>query len=127
MGLLNEPSEYIYVGWYTCAEQKEWCPLETVNLTSIDIEGVYIIWHGGNTPRVVRVGKGNITERLTEHRQNPHILSFKKFGKLLVTWAEVQELYREGVEVYLENMCNPLMPQQRLPNVRPVRVNFPWD
>jgi hypothetical protein len=41
------------------------------NLSEIRTAGVYIIWHGGEKPGTVRVGKGDICERLTAHRKVP--------------------------------------------------------
>lgn len=113
--------------WYTCGEQKNWCQLETVNLSKVDIEGIYIIWHGGKNPKVVRVGQGDIHDRLSKHQSDPEILYYKQFGVLMVTWAEVPKRYRDGIEVYLENMCNPLSRQRTLPIADPIRVNYPWE
>lgn len=115
------------VVWYTCGEQGNWCRLDTVNLSQIDMKGVYIIWHGGTNPKVVRVGQGDIRDRLTQHKSDDSMLYYKRFGVLMVTWAEVPKRYRDGIEVYLENMCNPLSRQRTLPIADPIRVNYPWE
>ncbi len=62
------------VEWVKC-EGGGWCSLIDVNLdhTHVDgLEGVYVIWldDDGST---VRVGQGNIRERLLAHRNDPDI------------------------------------------------------
>ena len=50
------------VEWVKC-QGDVWCSLATVNLqhSHFDgLEGVYIIWHAGDTPATVRVGQGII-------------------------------------------------------------------
>jgi hypothetical protein len=41
-----------------------WLSLTQINLSNVRASGVYIIWHGGNPSRVVRVGQGDIAGRL---------------------------------------------------------------
>jgi hypothetical protein len=67
----------------------------------IDAVGVYVIWHEGNPSRVVRVGHGEIRERLHYHQEDPEVLAYSRFGTLRVTWAAVQSDQMEGVERYL--------------------------
>ncbi len=48
-----------------------WCGPFGVNLTHSHfdgLEGVYIIWHGGQNPTTVRVGQGIIRDRLDQHK-----------------------------------------------------------
>ena len=91
-------------------------------------EGVYIIWYG--TPRhgrVVYVGQGNITERLSEHRSNPEITRHdNQHNRLFVFWAFVEEDYRDGVERYLADRFAPLVGKMH-PTDDAIRVNTPWD
>ena len=64
--------------WVKCDGAK-WCPFMTVNLTHQHfqgLEGVYIIWHGGQEPWTVYVGQGDIADRIAAHRQEPTILRF---------------------------------------------------
>ena len=78
------------LNWIKCMEDR-WCPFFTVNLGHqhfVGLSGVYIIWHGGNAPRVVYVGKGEIANRLRSHRSNPNIERYSDRG-LFVTWASV--------------------------------------
>ena len=101
-----------------------WCPLETVNLEGIgDASGVYVIWHGGQTPRWVRVGQGNIKERLSAHRRDSEILAYRQHG-LLVTWAVVPANEQDGIEAYLYAQCKPLVGERR-PGRDPISVNLP--
>jgi hypothetical protein len=101
-----------------------WCHFEKVNLEGIgDIRGVYLIWHGGQSPRWVRVGQGNIKERLVVHRSDPQILAYRQHV-LYVTWAAVSEDQLNGVEAYLFAQCKPLV-GERAPDDVPIPVNLP--
>lgn len=101
-----------------------WCPFETVNLDGIgDASGVYLIWHGGQTSRWVRVGQGNIKERLAAHRNDPAILAYRGH-KLFVTWAIVPAAQQNGVEAFLFDQCKPLV-GERCPDCDPISVNLP--
>lgn len=114
------------LNWVKC-QGEVWCSLNTVNLPHPhfdNLEGVYVIWHGGPTPKTVYVGSGNIRQRLTDHRQNPEIQQFQNLG-LFVTWAAVTGVTMRGAEVYLATSLNPLV-GQRYPQVAPVQVNAPW-
>lgn len=114
------------LNWTRCDGQV-WCPFHTVNLGNYHfngLEGVYVIWHGGMNPKTVYVGQGNIRDRLTSHRTDPHILQYSTHG-LFVTWAEVDIRYRPGIERYLADMLTPLRGVQH-PQVVPIPVNFPW-
>jgi len=86
--------------------------------------GVYIIWYRGQPGRVVRIGQGDIADRLTAHRKDPAILAYKGYG-LLVTWAGVQASQRDGVERHLAETWSPLI-GDRFPDVPAIAVNSPW-
>ena len=112
--------------WTKC-QGEVWCKLNSVNLEHEHFNnrsGVYIIWHGGNTPAVVYIGKGLIKDRLAAHRHNPSIQQFNNLG-LYVTWAIVDVQYRDGVEQYLANKWNPKV-GERHPDTAPIEVNSPW-
>ena len=83
-----------------------------------------MIWHKGQNPRVVRVGQGNIAERLACHKQDTSITAYSPYG-LYVTWAEVPAGYLDGVERHLAESWTPLV-GDRFPNVHPIAVNSPW-
>ncbi len=114
------------VNWNKC-QGNAWCPLKTVNLDNshfVDIEGVYIIWHGGQKPKTVRIGQGVIRDRLRAHRDDSEIQAYSQHG-LFVTWANVDARNRDGVEAYLANTLAPLV-GERFPDVTTVAVNLPW-
>ena len=88
--------------------------------------GVYIIWHGGQGPRIVRIGKGDIAQRLLAHRQNPLITRFEKQGPLMVTWAVLHDPHRQAaIEKYLNGQFPPLVRDQ-LSDMAPERIRSPF-
>jgi hypothetical protein len=101
-----------------------WPSLQTVNLSNITTTGIYIIWHGGNPGKVVRVGQGIIPNRLISHRQDRQILAYQAYG-LYVTWAAAAQQYLDGVERFLAETWNPLV-GDRFPDAYPIAVNSPW-
>ena len=111
--------------WIKCNEDRQWCPLESINLSSVSAKGVYIIWHEGNPARVVRIGQGDIAARLKEHRDDPQILTYNMRGTLRVTWAAVSAAQRDGVERYLSDRWPPLVGDV-FPDAAPIAVNAPW-
>ena len=111
--------------WWKCDDGNQWCGLESVNLSKVTIGGVYVIWHSGQPRRWVYVGQADcISDRLLEHRQDPGILQYKQYGMLLTSWAAVQPEYRNGVERYLAEACNPLN-GERWPSESLIEVNLP--
>lgn len=84
------------------------------------MQGVYVIWQA-NGP-VVRVGQGNIRDRLAAHRQDEDI---NRYASLHVTWAPVSVFHRGGVERYLANVLRPVV-GEAFPNVTPTPVLLPW-
>lgn len=111
--------------WVKC-KGNVWGGLSTVDLSGPhfdNLQGVYVIWHGGDRPATVRVGQGVIRDRLQAHRADQQVQAFSHLG-LLVTWASVPEEYRDGVEAYLSQRLQPKT-GERYPNVRPIEVNLP--
>ncbi len=109
--------------WIKCGDDSHWCSLSQLNLET-ETKGVYIIWHEGNPSVVVRIGQGDIAERLEEHRNNPEILAYGEIGTLRVTWAAVLAAQRDGVEAYLADLWTPLV-GDAFPDVDPIAVNAP--
>lgn len=102
-----------------------WHYLFDSNLPNAKVNGVYVIGVAGGD--VVRTGQGFIEDRLIEHRNDPRILSYGTFWEpLVVTWAEVDGVWRDNVEVYLENELDPAI-RTRLPLALPIPVNLPWE
>ncbi len=113
--------------WNKC-QGDAWCPFMTVNLTHAHfqgMDGVYVIWHGGTTPKTVYVGKGNIASRIQAHRNERNITQYLPNG-LFVTWAKVPAASQDGVESYLIQALKPLQ-NQSVPAAIPVPVNHPWS
>ena len=100
--------------------------LGTLDLGTVTAQGIYIIWYRGSPGRVVRLGQGDVSNRLGAHRADPAITNFGKTnGQLYVTWAEIPALSRDGVERYLANLYPPLV-GDAFPDVVPIAVNAPW-
>jgi len=117
----------LHLEWVKC-QGGVWCKLNTVNLSHEHFEnmnGVYIIWHGGMRPEVVYVGEGNIRQRLQAHRSNQEIQQYDHLD-LFVTWASVNDAQRKGVEAYLADTWTPKVGSTPSPRTMRIRVNSPW-
>lgn len=115
----------MFLNWIK-SSNNEWHDLYSVNLANQhfdNMEGVYVIWHRGNSPNVVRVGQGIIRDRLSQHRDDPQIRIYLPLG-LLVTWASVPNKDRDGVEAYLAQQLRPAV-GERFPSAIPTVVNLP--
>lgn len=100
-----------------------WLPLERVNLSEVNTQGVYVIWRAGAKPVVIRVGQGDIKSRVEAHRLDGTITSYGKESALLVTWASVPAAQRDGVERFLADRYSPLV-GDAFPDVVPIPVNL---
>jgi hypothetical protein len=112
--------------WNDCVDNK-WCGFHGVDLFHShfdNMEGVYIIWHAGANPAIVRVGQGVIKDRIAKHRTDPLINNYKNEG-LYVTWASVEKRFRDGVERYLAESLSPKV-GDKFPDVQSIMVNLPW-
>jgi hypothetical protein len=116
------------VEWVQC-QGDVWCDFNKLNLSHPhfdELEGVYIIWHGGLNAATVYVGQGNIKERIYQHRSEREILAYQQFG-LFVTWASVDRRYMDGVEKYLISRLSPIVNVLRgTESAAPIEVNLPW-
>jgi len=90
--------------------------------TSRDLEGVYVIWCGDGGA-CIRVGQGNIQDRIAAHREDQEIQEYSD-KNLLVTWAALNYQYHDGVEAYLADQLDPIV-GERFPNVQRIPVNLP--
>lgn len=115
----------LQVTWVKCNKGNQYCPLENVDLRNVTASGVYVIWHSGNPGRTVRVGQGDIADRVSVHRRNHIITQYAKYGTLYVTWAAVSAHYLDGVERYLANYLQPLI-GDAFPDAQAIAVNSPW-
>ncbi len=111
--------------WAKSIDNK-WLNLSNLDLTNLHATGVYIIWHGGENPRIVRIGQGNIAARLAAHRLNHQIMRYVESGPMMVTWAEIEDqAMRDGVEAYLAKQFTPLI-KDKVPEVRPIQASSPF-
>lgn len=116
----------MYVNWNKC-QGDAWCRFNDVNLNDDHFDnmaGVYVIWHGGNNPKTVRVGQGLIKDRIAAHRVDSEVQAYKQHG-LFVTWASVPGNSRNGMEAFLAQNLDPIV-GERFPNITPIPVNLPW-
>lgn len=116
------------LNWIKCTNN-QWCDFLNLDLDHShfdNLEGVYIIWHGGVNPWVVRVGQGIIGDRLKNHREDTKILKYKNL-RLYVIWARINNSkQRDGIEKYLAEKWQPMV-GTKFPDVLPIIVNSPWE
>lgn len=113
------------LSWMKSIDGK-WLNLSHLDLTHIHATGVYMIWHGGENPRIVRIGHGNIAGRLTAHKLNHQIMRYLTDGPLMVTWCELGDpVQREGVAHYLAKQFTPLV-KDRPSDVMPMAARSPF-
>lgn len=127
MSVQRQQIRSMQVEWQKCAGNV-WGPLLTVDTSHShfdNMEGLYIIWHSGQNPHVVRVGQGVIRDRILAHRGDPQIFRYCDQG-LFITWARVGTQFRDGVERYLAELLSPLV-GDRYPSVPSIAVNLPWQ
>lgn len=117
------------LNWIKCGDNPSmWYDFLNVNLAHDhfkNLQGVYVIWHGGQNPWTVKLGQGEISKRLLDHRADREILAFREYG-LMVSWAQLDSIYRDGTEAYLANILNPKV-GERFPDRSFVQVNLPWE
>ena len=111
--------------WNRC-EGDVWGELFAINLNDPhfdDLQGVYMVWLGGNKPAAICAGSGLIREQLAERRAQPELQALRD-KSLLVTWAKVDPLVSKGVERWLLENLRPKV-ANRIPDSLPVEVNLP--
>lgn len=128
------------VNWEKCASNN-WCHLALISFDSpslVDekteqpIKGVYIIW-SAQKHKVIRVGSGNIKDRLKVHQTANWAKEWKNpKGEndpedLLVTFAKIEdENDMLGAETYLGYLYAPQI-GKRFPDKDLVSVNLPQN
>ena len=110
------------LNWKTCSQG--WCSFERLITDNLDYDGIYMIFYQGRPGRVVRLGQGNIRERILRHRNDAEVMRYSGRG-LYATWAAVDRQYLDGIERYLADKWNPLVGDV-FPDVRPIAVNSPF-
>lgn len=113
--------------WIKNNQNNEWFDFLRLNLDApyfMGKNGVYVIWYTSpSIAKVVKVGSGNISERLKEHRSNPEIIKFSNSGQLKVTWIVVGENEMFGIEKFLSRVYSPLI-GERFPDDPEIQVNL---
>lgn len=87
-----------------------------------DAFGVYVIW-GPTKLDVVRVGQGDIRDRLKEHEADVRV---GVHSPEFMSWATVSEARAGRVEAYLGRVLKPKV-GDRFPDEPEIEVNLPWD
>ena len=78
--------------------------------------------------RAVRLGQGDIRDRVERHRNYKEITKYKGYGSMYVTWAVIPktpETLVTRVESYLADQYKPLVGQY--PDGPHEIVNLPWE
>lgn len=120
------------VKWVKNSQNNEWFDFLRLNLDAAYFNnkvGVYVIWYTSpSSAKVIRVGSGNISERLKDHRMNQEIVKYSSLGSLKVSWVVadsnpllISEI--QGVELFLSNKYHPLV-NDRFPNASEVQINL---
>ena len=125
--MMNETTLSIF--WMKC-KNNAWCSLHHVDLSHNyydNFEGIYIIWYWDNfgNPVTVKVGQGNIRNRITAHRSNPQIQGYAHLN-LRVTWTAIPSSLLDGVEAYLGKVLKPRV-GLLFPNAKPIPVTLPFS
>lgn len=111
------------VKWVKNNQNGEWFDFLRLNLDAVYFTGktgVYAIWYTSpSSAKVIRIGSGNISERLKDHRTNQEIIKYSSLGSLKVSWiiADSNPLLPsdiQGAELFLANKYNPLIGDRSL-------------
>ncbi len=110
------------------SDSGEWYSFTDVDLADDqfkELSGVYVIFYMDDNRYVtVRLGKGDIADRITDHRTDGEITAHGD-GQLLVTWAVVPANQQERVERFLALALHPIV-GERFPDRVPLKVNLPY-
>lgn len=98
--------------------------LQRLNLSAVNMEGVYVIWRGGTPPRAVRLGQGDVADRLGVHKHDARVRR-EATSTLYVSFAEVPASVVDAVECYLGLRLVPII-GDRFPACQPLAVNLPF-
>ena len=104
-------------------EGDKWFTLARLNLQSVTVEGVYIIFVPDD--KVIYVGQGDVSKRLENHLTDPKITKYEsQSAPLRVTFTNVPAQYRDGVERFLADTFDPAEGPNH-PAAMPIKVNLP--
>jgi hypothetical protein len=109
--------------WNKCAAG-QWCRLHDVDLSTVEDQGVFVIWRSGGLTEmsgVLYVGRGTLRQEIVDCRRHP---VFKDPG-LLLTWAKVTHTSElDSVAAYLYQRLRPIWGEV-VPVAQPMAVNLP--
>lgn len=104
------------VTWVKNTQNNDWFDFLRLNLDApyfAGKRGIYVIWYTSpSVAKVVRLGQGDIADRLKEHRSNPEIMKFSSVGQLKVSWIIVDNIVisnndLNGIEQFLAKTYSP--------------------
>lgn len=89
--------------------------------------GVYVIWLRlpSGMKMAIRVGQGQVYERLSKHRKDREIIRDYTLNRVLATWARVKRKNADGTERWLGEKLEPCV-CERLPKATMIKVNLPY-
>jgi hypothetical protein len=126
----------VFLEWNKC-KAGTWCTLSELDLDHEhfdDMEGVYVIWYGEESPVALRVGYGYVRNCLANERNDKEVWAYKQ-DEIYVTWGKVGPKFRDGVVKYVADVLQPKL-ESSYPDVEPIEVNipspwyeerFPWE
>jgi len=88
------------------------------------LRGIFIIWHGGNNPRVIYIGHGDIPTQLEKLRVKQEFQKYIPIG-LYVTWAKFKPEHMKGVHRYLNYKLKPSLSMCKIEDHQ-IYVNLPF-
>ncbi len=106
------PSEAVVIDWAKTEEDKYYnlLALKPKELNLDGFGGVYIVWYIGLTTTVIYTGiTDDFVATFELVRENTEILAFHEKGNLGITWAPIQEKYRNRIASYLRLIMPPLL------------------
>jgi hypothetical protein len=127
----------VFLEWNKC-KVGTWCTLSELDLDHEhfdDMEGVYVIWYGEESPVALRVGCGYVRNCLANERNDKEVWVYRQQHELYVTWGKVGPKFRDGVAKYVASALQPEL-ESSSPDVEPIEVNipspwyeeeFPWE
>lgn len=106
--------------------QKDWCKLFELDLALVRTYGVYVLWHGGQPSRVVRIGHGDIATELKACCNDRRVIVYLADGPLFVTWAGAVASDAAGIHLHLAEMLHPLIEDRAASNVVAIAARSPF-
>lgn len=125
--MINQPTINLF---WAKGKKNAWCSLNQVDFSHSyydNFEGfIYIIWYWNKFGEAVtiKVGQGNIRERLKAHNTDPQIQAYAHLN-LLVTWTSLPSNLLDGAEAYLGKVLKPRV-GSLFPDAKPIPVSLPF-